>query len=613
MSEQPVTTHERWMSGARLRGVRHAGYVALVGLLLLAGAARGDGFQLERYEPSAPGGWFFGVESPWYSSTRLFAAGLALDYGRNPLLGGSYTADGHFDKVIAIVDHQLVGHLGVAVALFDRVQLSLSLPVVLDEGGTPGFNINNAQGAALGDPRVGALARVWGQPEKDALSIHAGAFVWIPVGSSDKLAGDPGVRFMPELVLAGLLADHFRWALSGGLLLRNVTQVGAGGPASSVGSELDVRAAIGWSDSERRITVGPEAWFSTSVTGFDVNNSQSKSLEVLLGAQWNIARIVQVGAAIGGGFVPTLGTPDVRVILTAAWAPRFEEARPIVKPLDSDHDGVPDSEDACPNDAGDPANKGCPRPRDADGDGVPEAEDLCPNESAGAHPDPNRKGCPNRDVDGDGVPEAEDLCPGEAAGAHPDPNRKGCPNHDVDGDGVPEAEDLCPDQKAGEHPDPLRKGCPAKDSDKDGIPDTEDACPNLAGPRDADPKKNGCPHVEDKGSRTTLKSVRFATAESTLLPEGLPVLDDAAQLIVAHPEVKHLVIEGHADDTGNADFNLKLSRARAESVVKYLVDKGVARGRLKAVGYGDTRPLSTEHTDEARAANRRVELSVPVK
>jgi len=107
--------------------------------------------------------------------------------------------------------------------------------------------------------------------------------------------------------------------------------------------------------------------------------------------------------------------------------------------------------------------------------------------------------------------------------------------------------------------------------------------------------------------------VRFATNESALLPEGLPVLDDAAQIILAHPEVKHLVIEGHADDTGVADFNMKLSRARAESVLRYLVEKGVARGRLKAIGYGDTRPLSAEHTDEARAANRRVELSVPVK
>jgi hypothetical protein len=96
-------------------------------------------------------------------------------------------------------------------------------------------------------------------------------------------------------------------------------------------------------------------------------------------------------------------------------------------PTDTDGDGTPDVDDACPDEPGPPSNNGCPLPPpDADGDGVPDSEDDCPNEAGPA----SNKGCPLPpvDTDGDGTPDSEDECPNEAGPA----SNKGCPLPDPD-------------------------------------------------------------------------------------------------------------------------------------------------------------------------------------
>ena len=70
-----------------------------------------------------------------------------------------------------------------------------------------------------------------------------------------------------------------------------------------------------------------------------------------------------------------------------------------------------------------------------------------------------------------------------------------------------------------------------------------------------------------------------------------------------------LIIEGHTDNVGGAKFNLELSRKRAEAVKRWLVDKaGISEVRLATVGYGLSRPIADNSTEEGRAKNRRVEL-----
>lgn len=100
------------------------------------------------------------------------------------------------------------------------------------------------------------------------------------------------------------------------------------------------------------------------------------------------------------------------------------------------------------------------------------------------------------DTDHDGVSDERDQCPEVPAGRHPDAFRPGCPENDEDGDGVPDSDDVCPTDPAGDHPDRARLGCPFIDSDGDGIADPDDHCPDKPGPATKDPATNGCPVVK---------------------------------------------------------------------------------------------------------------------
>jgi OOP family OmpA-OmpF porin len=177
---------------------------------------------------------------------------------------------------------------------------------------------------------------------------------------------------------------------------------------------------------------------------------------------------------------------------------------------------------------------------------------------------------------------------------------------DTDRDGVPDRIDLCPLE-----PGPAElDGCP--DSDGDGIPDREDKCPHEKGP----PENDGCPvSVEEsviiETERLTLRdSIQFDTGRDTIKRESFKVLDQVAKLISEHPELKKIRVEGHTDNVGSAPYNKDLSERRAASVVRYLVGKGVQRGRLEQAGFGFERPVASNATALGRAKNRRVEFRI---
>jgi outer membrane protein OmpA-like peptidoglycan-associated protein len=572
-----------------------------IGLICgLSGIAGAQGFQVERYEPTPAGTWFHMVNHPWYSSTRWFAGGFTLDYAHDPLVLTS--PQGSTD----IIEHGLVGHFDLAGSFLDRVQLNFSLPVTFYEGGHSVDGISPLSGAAVGDPRVGLFVRLWGQSDRDAVSIHLGGYLWIPIGADKKHAGDSNVRGVPQIILAGLGVGHLRWAVNTGFLIREGAHIGM--TPNSVGTEWQLGVALGYADTARHLNVGPEATFSTVIVDGKAFKQGSSSLELLIGANYNIAKLIQIGLGVGMGILQEPGTPDARVLFRIAYAP-IKETGPA-KPADRDGDGILDKDDACPDQAGPAETQGCP---DRDHDGVADAKDQCPDQPAGPHPDPKKPGCPLTvtDRDGDGVPDSEDQCPDQPAGDHPDPLKKGCPFHDKDNDGVPDEEDLCPDVPAGDHPDPNKAGCPLKDTDGDGIMDDVDACPDRAGPADPDPKKNGCPKVTIKsGSTTVLQPVHFARNKDTILQTSFPMLQEVAKTLLANQQIKRVSIEGHADDTGTHEWNQRLSEKRARSTMQFLIKKGVKARRLEYHGFGDTKPLSDDRTEEARAANRRVEFRI---
>jgi outer membrane protein OmpA-like peptidoglycan-associated protein len=111
--------------------------------------------------------------------------------------------------------------------------------------------------------------------------------------------------------------------------------------------------------------------------------------------------------------------------------------------------------------------------------------------------------------------------------------------------------------------------------------------------------------------RIVLRGVHFDFNKSRIRPDAVPILDDAADILKQHPNVT-VNVNGYCDAIGSVAYNLKLSQRRAEAVVGYLENKGIASDRLIPHGYGKTDFVATNRTAEGRAQNRRVEL-VPVQ
>ncbi len=203
------------------------------------------------------------------------------------------------------------------------------------------------------------------------------------------------------------------------------------------------------------------------------------------------------------------------------------------------------------------------------------------------------------DSDRDGVPDSRDKCPGTPAGVAVDGS--GCPL-DSDKDGVPDYLDKCPGTPAGAAVD--GSGCPL-DSDKDGVPDYLDKCPGT--PIGTLVDNSGCPLPPEKVS--TILKIEFDTAKADIKSKYHEEIGRVADFLKKYPTAKG-TISGHTDNTGSAAMNQKLSQRRAESVVKYLVQKfGIDPSRLSARGYGLTQPIADNKTAAGRAKNRRIEAT----
>lgn len=110
-----------------------------------------------------------------------------------------------------------------------------------------------------------------------------------------------------------------------------------------------------------------------------------------------------------------------------------------------------------------------------------------------------------------------------------------------------------------------------------------------------------------KDGFVALHGILFDTGRDTIKPESEPLLAEVVKLLTDNGSLK-LSVEGHTDNQGNAKVNQTLSQKRADSVTKYLLGKGIDAKRLTAIGWGDTKPVADNRTEDGRAQNRRVEL-----
>ena len=276
-------------------------------------------------------------------------------------------------------------------------------------------------------------------------------------------------------------------------------------------------------------------------------------------------------------------------------------------PGDADRDGVPDKADHCP---GTPVGArvdaaGCPI--DSDGDGVLDGMDACDGTPRGAVMD--ARGCPV-DSDQDGVPDGLDRCPGTPVGALVD--LLGCPR-DSDQDSVYDGIDQCPGTTKGCLVN--ANGCPT-DADQDGVCDGIDECPDT--PPEAKVDLKGCPIVVSSKETELLETgmirlqdVNFDTGRATLRNESQATLDEVGNILARWPDLR-VEIGGHTDSRGAPARNLALSRARAQAVLAYLLDKfpELDASHYTTAGYGSTRPIADNRTELGREKNRRVEFKV---
>ena len=204
------------------------------------------------------------------------------------------------------------------------------------------------------------------------------------------------------------------------------------------------------------------------------------------------------------------------------------------------------------------------------------------------------------DNDKDGIINSEDECPDEYGVKE----NNGCPSLDSDGDGVLNTEDNCPDEAG----DSDNKGCPWQDDDGDGVLDRDDDCPNEPG----DKANKGCPlkakSITDIISKEN--SIILFQANSSIVNEmGQSAIRSLAEKLKTHEDLS-IIVEGHSSSDGSESYNQNLSTKRANSVKTSLENLGIDGSRIKAIGYGEGKPIDTNNTSAGRTNNRRVVFSL---
>ncbi len=213
------------------------------------------------------------------------------------------------------------------------------------------------------------------------------------------------------------------------------------------------------------------------------------------------------------------------------------------------------------------------------------------------------------DTDKDGIPDSEDTCPNAAEDLDGYNDEDGCPDMDNDTDGVSDQSDKCPMEAEDKDGFEDSDGCPDADNDKDGFLDENDRCPDLAETKNGFKDDDGCPDKQPVQPKKTftLDGIGFKPGSAQITPESEQILYDVRDQLEAFPDTKFR-IEGHTDSQGPSAANQRLSADRAAAVKRWLVDNGIASNRLTTKGMGEAKPIASNNTAAGREKNRRIEF-----
>lgn len=475
--------------------------------------------------------------------------------------------------------------LQVGIGITRYFSLSLDLPVVLwQEGFRPEqvpLEEVDIESSGVSDLRIAPKIVFLRTGEDSPLGLAFIPRLMIPTSVGGTFTGEESVTFQPMIVAE--IADgsvregdyRVRFAVNLGAHIRDEYRF----RDLTINDAFVYRAALGLRPISA-VEIGFEAagWVAGSGT-------VRAPIEVLPWLKVHPAKKVSLTAGAGFGLNPGIGNPDYRFFFGATLSPSINPEE-----LDKDRDGVPNKYDQCPY----------------------EMEDL-----DGFRDD---DGCPDLDNDEDGLLDTQDACPMEPETVNGYLDQDGCPDvlpaGDRDSDGLDDSLDKCPLQPEDFDGFQDEDGCPDLDNDLDGIPDEQDECPNEKEVFNGIEDEDGCPdegqaRVYIERSRIVIKEkIYFETSKSIIKSASFSLLNEIAALIVEHDELRMIRVEGHTDGDGGESYNLDLSQARAESVVDYLVQRGVDRGRLDPAGFGKRRPIADNTSEEGKGKNRRVEFLI---
>jgi outer membrane protein OmpA-like peptidoglycan-associated protein len=571
-------------------------------------SANGNGLDTHLFRPSMDSKGLFAVNGSDVLGANEFSFGLVLDYAH--VLLRTPGSD-------PLIEHSFQGTFQGNYGIGNQFVVGLDLPVDLMSGGQQPLYTNRWGPQKLdfqGVGYVGAHGKWRITRVERGIGVALGLQLGVGLGdAASNGAADSGFWYWPMLMVEKRFGPigQFRVAINGGYRGHSATTTTfdlregafADGSLATYGGGVSMRVL-------EPLDIVAETYGSyllASGAASDVKLSN----EVVGGIKLFVENNSYL--MLGGGVRYTRGfeAPDQRAFLGFMFEPSIG---------DRDGDGIKDDVDQCPDQPEDfdgfKDEDGCPDP-DNDNDGILDVDDRCPNVPEDREGFQDTDGCPegkDGDRDGDGIPDSKDKCPDEPEDKDGFQDEDGCPDPDNDNDGIPDKIDKCPNDPEDKDGFEDEDGCPDPDNDHDGIPDVKDKCPNEPETYNGFEDEDGCP---DKGSVVIqdnsiiiLEKIQFAYNSAEILPASNRILDAVSTTLSHHPEFTLLEVAGHADERGNDGYNLNLTQARVNSVVRALVARGLDRSRLRSKGYGEYCPLDPGHDEAAWEQNRRVEFKI---
>lgn len=397
------------------------GWVGFLTLLLPAVALAQDsvdiGSDFEGFEHTP-------VQSKHVFSTRTndtlehlrLAAGLTLNIEDDPVV--IRFEDG---RELRVIDQRITGNVYAGLGLFDRVELAVSAPVILNQSAEddPSSLTNaNLQSFAMGDVRAHAqvvLLRAAG------FGVGLAGTLYIPTGSPEALTSDDQTRVEPKLVLDYRI-NALTVAINGAFLTRPERQ----SYNFVSGNQVRWNAAADFAVTDN-FHMAASAFGAVGLSDGGAENARNTPSEFLVGPRVFLPLGVMVHAAAGTGITRSVGAPDFRVIAGVEWAPPRLEGQTVMDDENALASIEPDEELAPPDCAQDPTAYGCPVP-DKDDDGVADTVDACPDVAEDADGFKDEDGCPDPDNDQDGIPDVDDACPLDPEVINGVEDEDGCPD-----------------------------------------------------------------------------------------------------------------------------------------------------------------------------------------